>query len=654
MADFQIPKRYALLVGIDLYLNDGSRKLGDGQTLSLDSLDGCVNDVTAVKAFLQKEYQLDALSVLTSSASKPTNEQPRPMEPPEYLPTFANIKREFDAAHSQTRAGDFFLFHFSGHGAELSRVKASPAGRLKDPSLLTADFCCGQPAVRGWQLNMWLKRLNEKKVHVVVILDSCHSGGAFRAGDRFRTPNNWTMVPNLPADELAADDPIVEHASRGAKVQTSWFINPEGFTLMAACDSHERAAERVVNGKAGGAFTHELLQYLEFDRPSGGTVTYRTLRDHIAQRVHGQNPKVFGRDRLLFFGSTEPFLATPLVVRLESDTVVLPVGRVHGVQRRSEFTPYLATYETSFAIEEVDDIQCTARISSHLAKALEEHGNRVIPSRWSLGPQPFQVLVSSGIGTEFESSLSESLQSRIASPIQIIKAGQGRGTSTNLLRVEKLGDGIKILGPDPLIGYSGPVRGLKIQSANIEELAAETAISLAHLARFKQILDLRAEASMEPPPFEVAVKAKARDVDKGPLPPEEKLQLIFNNKSEDELFYTVMVLGSGFEIEQIFPAEDSPACVPPGGRPSPLNFYMEIPLKLKVIQVVDESTTHRDIVRVLVTQGKPISWKSLELPLIWNASQVGLKHRTSSPRRAVVTSGFKWWAKDFEIISRSS
>ncbi|KAK1240207.1 hypothetical protein MKX08_007649 [Trichoderma sp. CBMAI-0020] len=206
----EISKRYALLVGIDLYLNDRLRN--------------------AIYKFLQEEYHFEDVSILTSSFPVQGNEESAdmsPVEPSECLPTFSNIKAKFDAIYEHAVAGDFFFFHYSGHGARLERQRNSPKrNMLFDPSLITVDFCCGQPAVRGWQLNQWLRRLNEKGVQVVVTLDSCYSGGSWRStGDYtpFRMPIDWSLVPNLPINNqvAASFDETTEHASRDAKLEIS-------------------------------------------------------------------------------------------------------------------------------------------------------------------------------------------------------------------------------------------------------------------------------------------------------------------------------------------------------------------------------------------------------------------------------------------------
>ncbi|KAL6409854.1 hypothetical protein AUP68_06255 [Ilyonectria robusta] len=106
------PKRFALLVGIDLYLNDGSRKNENGEPLSLGKLRGCVNDVRAVAESLRNEFQLEEPSILTSPLTPSSFTCPsEPTEPSDRRPTFDNIKREFDTMAGRAGPGGLFFFH---------------------------------------------------------------------------------------------------------------------------------------------------------------------------------------------------------------------------------------------------------------------------------------------------------------------------------------------------------------------------------------------------------------------------------------------------------------------------------------------------------------------------------------------------------------
>ncbi|KAH6984212.1 caspase domain-containing protein [Ilyonectria sp. MPI-CAGE-AT-0026] len=606
------PKRFALLVGIDLYLNDGSRKNNIGEPLSLGKLRGCVNDVQAVAELLRKEFQLEEPRALTSPLAPSSFMCPtEPTEPSDRRPTFDNIKREFDTVAERAGPGDLFFFHFSGHGARLQPTSKSPPGRATDPSLMTIDFCCEKPAVRGWQLNEWLKKLSEKNIRTIITLDSCYSGGAWRTGESFRTPKDWTNVPNLPADEKSITETGVESGSRDGELERSWSINPDGFMLMAACESHEMAAEKTVNGTCYGAFTHGLLACLKQNPLSEAIVTYRHLRDQMVERVKGQTPRVYGRDRLVFFGDEEPFLATPIIVRLEEERIYLPIGKVHSIRERSEFTTYPPTSHTTFSVDRVDKFECSAPVPSDLhAQTLQQHHYQIVPRRWSLGDDILQVLVHPSLGSEFQQALHAALQDRIVGDIEVTESSDDYGPDAAAFRVTERGNGgINITGPPSLTGYEGPVRGLDLTGVNIAQLATKSAVALAHLTRFRQILSLSGNASQQLAPFELTLKPKLFG---GNLSGGQGIEFVFRNTTKSQLHFTVLVLSPGFYVKQLYPSEDFPKSVDLGHEVS-FAFNLTIPDSL------NGYGEQRDIIRTVVTRGRRLSWKSLELPDIWNA-----------------------------------
>ncbi|KAM5526789.1 TPR domain-containing protein [Fusarium oxysporum f. sp. phaseoli] len=644
MASKTSPNRFALLVGIDRYLNDGSRKNENGETLFLGELRGCVNDVQAVAELLRNEFHIEKPCILTSPPTTSSFTCPaEPKELPDRRPTFDNIKKEFDVVAEQGNAGDLFFFHFSGHGARLQRTSKSPPGRLEDPSLMTMDFCCGKPAVRGWQLNEWLKRLNEKKIRTIVILDSCHSGGAWRTDKTFRTPEgDWRTIPNLPTDEEAITETAVISVIRDGELENSWSINPDGFTLMAACKSDEVAAEMTVNGISYGAFTHGLLACLEQNRPSEAIVTYRNLRDQLIKRVSGQTPQVYGRDRLVFFGDEEPFSTTPIVVRLEGERIYLPIGKAHGIREKSEFTTYPPMSRATFSVDRIDDFECSAPVRSDYAQTLRQHLYQVIPRRWGLGDDILQVLVHPTLGSEFQQALHAALQERIVGNIEITESNDSYEPGSDVFRVTKHGNGgIDLTGPLTLIGYEGPVRGLDLTGVDPAQLATKSAVALAHLSRFRQILSLSNKAAQQLAPFELTLKPKNFG---GNHTGGQEIDLTFRSTAASQLHFTALVLSPGFHVKQLYPPEDFPRSVNSGHEVS-FAFSLTIPERL------NGYGEQRDIIRIVVTKGKQLSWKNLELSDIWNADQ--LAHKLSgSPRDAILSSERSLWVKDNIILTK--
>lgn len=648
-------KRLALLVGIDLYHCDGSRRKDKGEPISLKNLHGCVNDVQVIKEFLRSRFQLDDPCVLTSSPS-PTNVKIS-NEPQDRWPTFDNIKRQFDRVKEETRAGDQFFFHFSGHGAQLNKTDSSPMnGRANDPSLMTVDYCCGKPAVRGWQLNVWLNELNEKKVQVIVSLDSCYSGGAWRSDRHFRTPEDWTPPNNLPTDEATAIEAPRMSNDRDTKLEVSWDINPEGFTLMAACQSNQRAAEQAVHGKTYGLYTYEVLKYLNQIWPT--VVTYRTLRDKVATQMQSQTPQVYGQDRLAFFGNKEPVSAAPLFVVTRDGDAILSVGRFHGVKEGAQFATYSPALPITLSIDWVDDFKCGSKVTQEVSHALQQH-NAVFPSRWSLEGETLTVFVQLSLGNRFQELLYANLQDRISGCIEVTNDEDYNSEDAHFrLNKREVDGGINISGPVSLIGYEGFVRGLDIKGGSDDMRATESALALAHLFRFGQILDLRNRASQNTP-FELILtsgKNASNETSENKASNEtsennasnerafsdgDGFKFTFKNHGEAELHFVVLVLSPGFHVKQLHPRWDSPKTVR-GFETDSLKFCMRIPDRLKEVQAVDG---HRDIIRTVVSTKKEFSVKSLELPDIWDTNQI---HFRRNARLMSDTSNDDWWIKDIE------
>ncbi|KAF5227975.1 hypothetical protein FAUST_11407 [Fusarium austroamericanum] len=637
MRDDETPRRFALLVGVSGYRNGNARRLSDGSTLLISTLKGPVNDVEGLKEFLRVQFksQFEVISLISPPTSADNHNTSQ--EDAELQPTFNNIKNKFEEIESKARAGDLFYFHFSGHGGRLQASALSP-NFDEDPALLTVDFGCGGRAIRGWELNQWLKRLYKKKVQVVVLLDSCYSGGAWRSDKPFRTQDEWGIIPSIPADEVF-EGPPPDLGDRNSELKPSWSINPKSFTLMAACAPNERAEEVVKNGKPTGAFTHAFLQYFKNNKVHEPLISYRHLRDKLAVRLIGQTPKVYGCDRLLLFGNKEPFLVTPIIADFQDDKIILPVGTLHGVEQGSEFTfPSIAT---TISVTSVTDSTCSTNPLPNVLRALEQiqHGATwdVIPSRWSFGSKPFEIAVDKELGLDFQQDLYHALKDRISSEVDVTEWGSD-SIHGGMLQVKGPKECIKLYGPESVIGNENLVRGLDFQGDD-PDLDRKVAIALAHLGRYWQILELRDRTRENAGVFEIEMTKQEKRV-----PHKEEFCLKFHNKRDQKLHVSILNLGPGFHIEQLYPKSDSPMDIS-AGRKDEFKFSITVPENLRA----ETTNPLRDILRVMVTRGKSFSWKTLELPSIWDAEQMELHQPISETRNIERSDAFEWWLQDIII-----
>ncbi|XXG96703.1 hypothetical protein Hte_002993 [Hypoxylon texense] len=670
------PKRFALLVGVDFYPNHRVRWLDNGKPVSLRHLEGAVNDVKSLKELLEERFQFDAVSTLTSSA--PPTHRSVPNEPEHAWPTRANIKREFDNIYEVAVSGDIFFFHFSGHGAELSITDKSPKDdRQNDPSLITADYCSGKPAIRGWELNEWLWRFNEKQVRVIVLLDSCYAGGSWRNGYRFRSPDDWIIPPNLPADETAVQGTQSKPGHRNGDQNVCWDLNPKDFTVMAACERTEMAAERHDEGRNGerriyGAFTLALIKHFRETSDSFAS-TYHDIRDRSAALIAlwglNQRPQVFGQGRLAFLEGYEPISVTPILGTMEGDDISFPVGRFHGIIKGAEFITVPSKNRVIVRIDEAGDLESKARVVTGPTKGLPST-IWFIPYRWS-SEKAISISLDPKLKSSFQEELATHLGDRIAGDIQYKVEGAGSTSdeqsgvawlwlgflflkgiisylwnlitgniqSTPWFRLGVNEDGgIKISGPEQTLGVRGPVRGWNTRGGADDEKAKDTAIALAHLFRFGQIFHLRNE-SQGAAPFEVAINPT-----NNPKNPNE-FEYKFRNNGNRPLYFAVLILGPAFSVKQLSPNDRPLDEVPPYGEPN-FKFSFKVPNELRREESGGRRHQYRDIVRTVVTENKDLSLKSVELPDIWNADQWDGQRSSPVVRNAVLSQNVRWWIQD--------
>lgn len=645
MTSERTPKRFSLLVGASAYLNGSAgdaRELTSGQRVSLTNLQGAANDVESMSELLRNLFSFDETTTLVSSPSSTDSRTPR--EPNEKWPTHDNIKREFVRIWKESEARDVFLFYFAGHGALLNTIagRSPNDGRSKDPSLLTTDYCCAKPAIRGWELNNWLEDFNRKGVRVIVILDSCHSGGAWRDSEHCRTPEDWITPPNLPSDESILQGTKGKPGHRDGEMEVSWDINPRDFTLMGACESDQKAAEIVSNESTYGAFTLALHKCLKED--SNIRSTYRYVRDRTANQLASwsltQTPRIFGDDRLAFLEDYEPITATPVMGTVENDIVYLSVGQIHSVHRG---TLYVSRSSPAITVKITKVNECTSIAKIVDGERIKDSSEplQLLPHRWSKA-ENLDLTVDPNLGSDFLQHLNNELSNRLVGQFTCLCGPQETNeqrteerTERFKLHLQKENDGIDIRGQRWLFGNEGHIRDWKVGGQNDKDKATNSAIALSHLFRFGQILQLQ-NSSRNSPPFEITITERDKQ--------DRLFEYEFENTGKEELHFVVFILSSGFHIKQLRPTSDTATDLR-GGNCDSFKFCLKPPKLPGGSDATENGHTHRDIVRTVVMRGKRVSMKSIELPEIWHAGYWE-EQSTGPGRNGELVDDFHWWVHD--------
>lgn len=258
-----IQKLNALLVGINEY-DAESQKNG------VKNLKGCVNDVNAMQALLLQEFDHLQPNIETLTNAQATRK---------------NIIETFRShLHQQADEHTTALFYFSGHGARQSTPEPfhkyiGDAFYRREETLVCHDSRNYKQKgldLADKELAILIEELADKGVHVVIILDCCHSG----SGTRSTAEDS----EDVTIKEVEDRDPIYsinrryldnyyEQMLEAGKEPT---VPRKSHILLSGCKRNQYSKEIKVSSKGTkrGAFTLHLEQTLQ---EYGTQISYANL-----------------------------------------------------------------------------------------------------------------------------------------------------------------------------------------------------------------------------------------------------------------------------------------------------------------------------------------------------------------------------------------
>lgn len=280
----------ALLVGVANYENLPANLNGR----KLSNLKGPENDVKVMKNSLISYYGFSENEIRILTNNNATRER---------------IENDFNEwLINGTKKGDLVVFYFSGHGSTVPDYNGDEADG-KDEVLLPYDMVPngGYNIIVDDELGMWLNKLNGRTV--VVIVDSCYSGGVVRGiGKEIKS------LDETPA-RIEKFIPIINYQPSSAVrgISKGSPDMPNSVIFMAASREYESALE--VNRPEGfqGGFTFGLSDGMKNLR----NVSYDRLFEYAKKMVKDrlqlpQEPQIEPRGILIAkeaFGGTKPPLS---------------------------------------------------------------------------------------------------------------------------------------------------------------------------------------------------------------------------------------------------------------------------------------------------------------------------------------------------------
>ncbi len=355
---------YALLIGIDDYPSPVPR------------LQGCVNDIKAIKDYLQgrvtqEGYRLHLRTLLNQEATRRA--------------VIDGFRQYLCRAGSE----DVVLFYYAGHG---SQEQAPEEFWTLEPDRLNETLVCyDSRSSGGWdladkELGQLIAEVSQNNPHLVVMLDCCHSGSATRGELELETAVRKAPLDRRkrPLDSFLVTPAQLEQpaASRSLESNLANWTLPKGRQIFfSACRDRELAKEYNAGGERRGVFSYFLLDTL---KGVNGSLTYRDLFKRtnalVRSQVTNQSPQI---EATKLKDLDRPFLGGAIAAHLPYFTVshhpnygwTIDGGAVHGIAApQHNETTQLALFRLDTPSEQLRQLSAAAgtaqvlEVMPHLSK----------------------------------------------------------------------------------------------------------------------------------------------------------------------------------------------------------------------------------------------------------------------------------------------
>ena len=257
-------KNKALLVGINQYPNPSNE------------LRGCVNDVLDMEHYIaetHKVYARENIKKLT-----------------DHKATKKEIITGLKWLLADAAPGDSLLFHYSGHGAQVTTRNAHLEKDRLDEIICPYDFDGSDATTIRDKEFATLFATIPKDVHFVWISDSCH------AEDLSREPLMDNAADEIRYRYFHGLNPAMSRANNSHIVTgLAPIAQPLNGALLSACASHELSADAIINNRFNGAFTYYLIQNLKLygaDKSMQEIIHYVNV--DLNKNGYDQNPQTEG------------------------------------------------------------------------------------------------------------------------------------------------------------------------------------------------------------------------------------------------------------------------------------------------------------------------------------------------------------------------
>ncbi|OGU94292.1 MAG: hypothetical protein A2220_11110 [Ignavibacteria bacterium RIFOXYA2_FULL_35_10] len=266
--------KFALLVGINDY-----KKVND--------LNGCINDVTNVRNILKTYFGFNNNDIRVLVDNRATK---------------TSITHRLKWMVGKAKAGDFLVFHFSGHGSQILDRHNDELNDHKDELICPYDMDWDGTFIIDDDLNKIFKALKEG-VHLEVLLDSCHSGTGTRDLIQPKNPGNCefpTLYRYLPPPpdiicRSEGEDYNLKPTNKFKIIKN----DKMNHILWAGCKDIQTSADAYIIGSYNGAFSYYFCKHV---RDAGGNITrselIKRINNSLSYNQYTQTPQLECENKL--------------------------------------------------------------------------------------------------------------------------------------------------------------------------------------------------------------------------------------------------------------------------------------------------------------------------------------------------------------------
>lgn len=270
------PKKFALLVGIN-YFNTPYE------------LGGCINDVNAMKDFLINNQKFTTNNIIVLSDNQILQQK---------KPTRENIIRLLTIGINQMKSGDYFYFHYSGHGSQVRDQNNDESDKL-DETIVPADF------QKSGMITDDLLRSVVNNVpqgaKFVAVIDACHSATSFDLRYLYDPVTRRNLIRKNKA-RVFSGGRLVTY-DKNLNVNNNIKETNGNIIVLSGCKDDQTSADVTINGKRGGALTLGLINVLQ---SKNNNCVYRDLPTLILDFI--LNNKLGDQIPRLTFGKDTPLV----------------------------------------------------------------------------------------------------------------------------------------------------------------------------------------------------------------------------------------------------------------------------------------------------------------------------------------------------------